>query len=217
MLHIATMLWDVDEHSYDFSRCYSEIWVERLFQAFRRHLSLPFVAVCFTDRRRLFSEGIYQEQIQLPREAGYGRFIEPFRLGVPMILVGLDTIVLGNIDQLAQWCMTGNKVALPRDPYQPARSINGVALIPAGHSGIYHRYCELLAISKTLRPTDMEFLRIQDTCFIDDMFPGDVISFKAHKVRTEGPKDAKIIYFHGRPKMHELPDDQLIKEHWIGG
>ncbi len=36
--------------------------------------------------------------------------IEPFQLEGPLIVVGLDTVVVGNIDALADWCETDQEV-----------------------------------------------------------------------------------------------------------
>lgn len=122
-----------------------------------------------------------------------------------MILVGLDTIIVGNIDRYADYCLTASKIALPRDPYKPERSINGVALVPAGQKAVFDNWSG---------ENDMEWMRKQDTVFIDDLFPGEVLSLKAHRIRDVGIGDARIIYFHGRPKAHELMHLDWVRKHW---
>jgi hypothetical protein len=122
-----------------------------------------------------------------------------------MILTGLDTVIVGNLDHFADYCMTADKIALPRDPYQPERSINGVALVPAGHRRIWDEW---------RGENDMEWLRQHETAFIDDMWPRQVLSLKFHKVRDLGLQGARIIYFHGRPKMQELGHLDWIKANW---
>jgi len=204
MLHIGTCLWDSNSKSQPFSRCYTEEWVEKLYRGFKRNLSHPFKFACFTDRPRAFSEPIFQKRLVTPVPS-YGCFIEPFRLDVPMILVGLDTIIVGNIDHMANYCLTETELALPRDPYQPDRSINGVALIPAGHKAIFDDW---------RNENDMEWLRRFPNAWIDDLFPGEVLSIKFHDVRRKGLQGASIIYAHGRPKQNELTGHDWVRDHW---
>lgn len=205
MLHVATCLWQANAKSLSFSRCYDESWVEKLYRGFARNLTRPFRFVCFTDRPRAFCEPVIQKPL-LSQDPDYGCFIEPFRLDVPMILVGLDTIVVGNIDHLADYCLDQTMIALPRDPYRPERSINGVALIPAGNVAIYHGW---------RGENDMEWLRRFPNVWIDDLFPGEVLSLKAHDVRRKGLQGAKIVYFHGEPKPTALTHLDWVKRNWV--
>jgi hypothetical protein len=204
VLRVAACLWDANGTSHSFSRCYDEVWALKLFNGFRRNLTIEHRAVLFTDRERDLPHWIEQEQL-LRDPPDYGCMIEPFRLGVPMILVGLDTVIVGNIDHMARYCLEGATIALPRDPYQPARSINGVALVPGGFEHVAGDWDG---------ENDMEWLRRFDTAFIDDLWPGEVLSLKFHKVRDLGLQGARIVYMHGRPKANELGHLGWIREHW---
>lgn len=204
MLHVAACLWDANSNSKPFSLCYNESWVEKLYRGFNRHLTCKFRFVLFTDKDRAVPHWI--EMVRLNAKVpDYGCLIEPFRLNEPMILVGLDTIIVRNIDHLADYCMKANTIALPRNPYKPEQSINGVALVPAGHRRIYDEW---------RGENDMEYLRKWPTAFIDDMWPGQVVSLKAHKVRKTGLQDARIVYFHGEPKPPSLMHLDWVREHW---
>jgi len=203
MLHIATALWDANRHSMGFSRCYDESWVEKLHAGFARNLTRPFRFVVFTDRHRELAAGIEQERL-LAVEPDYGSFTEPYRLGVPMILAGLDTVVVGNVDHLADHCLVADKVALPRDPYHLARACNGVALVPAGQRRIFDDW---------RGENDMEWMRAQPHEFIDDLFPGQVVSYKG-QVAQHGLGDARIVYFHGQQKPHQLQGIDWIDRAW---
>lgn len=198
------MLWEANASSLPTSRCYNETWVDKLYRGFARNLTLPFRFVLFTDRERHLHEPVVQERISATTP-DYGCFTEPYRLNEPMILVGLDTIVVGNVDHLAVRCLSPGKIVLPRDPYQLERSINGVALVPPGHRAVYDTW---------RGENDMEWLRTFETDFLDDLWPGHVISLKAADVRRRGLQAARIVYFHGRPKPHEL-DLPWVREHWV--
>jgi hypothetical protein len=204
MLTVATLLWDANDASLPFSRCYDESWVTKLHDGFDRHLRQPFRFVLFTDRARRLPAHIEQVRLKADRP-DYSNCIEPYRFGVAMILVGLDTIVTGNIDHLADYCLTADTIALPRDPYAPQRACNGVALVPEGHQGVWRNW---------RGENDMEWMRRQDHVFIDDLFPGHVVSYKG-SARDRGLGDARIVYFHGQEKPHQLPHVPWIEENWV--
>lgn len=202
MLIVATMLWEPNEHSFEFSRMYDESWVEKLYRGFKRHLTVPFEFICFTDKERSFNEPIKQELIE--GELNYGAYIEPFKMNEPMILVGLDTVIVGNIDHLAKYCEEASKLAVPRDPFFPETVCNGVALIPGGHGWVYEGH---------EGQNDMDYIRSLNVAVIDDLWPGHVLSWKGH-VRDYGLDDCRICYFHGEEKPHQLGDDSIL-EHWV--
>jgi hypothetical protein len=206
VITICSLLWDANELSYPFSRMYDESWVTRLYDGFARNLNMQWRFVLFTDRRRDLPLAIRQEIMTSPKP-GYGDCTEPYRLNVPMILVGLDTVITGPLNHMAQYCLRNDvPIALPRDPNQMEIACNGVALVPAGQQGVYDRWNG---------ENDMIWMRKQKHAFIDDLFPGQVVSFKG-TVKQHGLRDARIVYFHGAEKPHELTDEPWIRKHWLG-
>lgn len=203
MITVATLLWDANSQSLNTSRCYSEAWVEKLYRGFSRNLTKPFRFVCYSEKARAFAEPI--ECIEtLPASPGYGDCIKPYELNEPMILVGLDTIVTGKIDHLADYCLTAKFIGLPRDPYHPSRSCNGVALVPGGYGHVWTSW---------VGENDMEHMRAQEHVFLDDLFPGQVVSYKG-RARDQGLGDARIVYFHGNEKPHQAGMPAWVAEHW---
>ncbi|TPM59150.1 hypothetical protein FJ959_09790 [Mesorhizobium sp. B2-2-4] len=205
MLTVATLLWQSNGKSRDFSRCYDETWVEKLYRGFRRNMTVPFRFIVYTDRAYEFQEPVFEIVNPVLGQGGYADCIRPYEIGGPMILCGLDTVIAGNVDHLAEYCLTAKRFALPRDPYRLSRACNGVALVPAGH--------ELIGTAHE-GENDMEWVRKFPHRFIDDEFPGHVVSFKG-TVEKRGLGDARIVYFHGERKPHQLPNVQWIKEAWV--
>lgn len=205
MLTIATLLWQPNAASKPFSTMYDTSWVEKLYRGFRRNLSLPFRFICFVDRTYWFGEPDIEQITLRDPKPSYATCIEPYRLGVPMILVGLDTVVVGNVDHLADYCLSGRLPAFPVDPYHPHQVCNGVGLVPAGWD----------IIARAHRgENDMEWVRAFPHERIDRLFPDQVASYKG-RVKRRGIGDARIVYFHGQEKPHELPHIQFVREHWV--
>jgi len=203
-LTIATLLWSPNETTEHFSQMYNEEWVDKLYRGFKRNLNVPFDFICFTDRHRKFEEdAVTTGQAYVPNlgKNGYGDCILPYGLSRPMILVGLDTVVVGNIDLLAQYVLAGGEYALPRDPFWPSRACNGVALVPEGMG---------IIAAEHQGENDMEHVRNYPHVFIDDLFPGQVVSYKCH-VKDKGWDGVKIVYFHGKEKPHELTDPMILQ------
>lgn len=215
MITVATCLWDKNKYTNSLSGTFNELWVERLYFSVSKHLTMPFQFKVFTERPRNFWSPIWQERLKAP-VPGYGSFTEPYRLDEPMILVGLDTIFVRNINHLAEWCLTGDKIALIRDTKSvrlkhqgyPYQAINGVALVPAGWRKVYDEWHGA---------NDMEHIRRYPWECIDDRWPGQVLSYKMG-IRPLGnvvPPECRIVYFHGQPKADTLTDLPWVREHWL--
>jgi hypothetical protein len=204
-LVVSSVLWDANSQSQEFSRVYTDEWALRLFNGFRRNLTVPHRSVLFTDRLRDLPPFI--DQIVQPDlgSNGYGDCVRPFILDEPMIFTGLDTVITGNCDKLARYCLESDKIALPKHPYEPY-AINGVVLTPGGHRRIFDEW---------RGENDMKWMRRWPHNLIDTLWPGRVISYKASVRNRAFPNKACIIYFHGNPKMQDLSDEAFIKRHWI--
>lgn len=201
----ASLLWDANEHSHQFSLAYDDTWARKLFNAFRRHTDLPYRCVLYTDRQRDLPPYIEQViQPDLGKVNGYGDCIRPFEMNVPMILVGLDTLIVGSIDKMAKWCLDNpGKLALPKHPFEDY-SINGVMLWGGSNPAIFADW---------RGENDMDWIRQFPHERIESLWDGKVKSWRAH-VRKGGVGKARIIYFHGRLKFDELADDPLVRMHW---
>lgn len=203
MLIVATCLWTANGAEQEFSRGYDESWAEKLCRGFRRNLTVPHRFVCFVDRPRSFSEDIEQEPLSTSTPT-YANFTEPYKLNEAMILVGLDTVVTGNCDRLAEYCLTEKMIALPLNPKKPTVSCNGVALVPAGNRATFDEW---------RGENDMDWVINRPHKIIDELFPGWVRSYKGH-ILKRGLRDARIVYFHGNPKPDAIKDHS-VKRHWI--
>ena len=207
MIKIIVPFWQPNDNSFDFSTMYTEEWVEKLYRGVDRNLDLPFEFICVTDREREFKEDIKQVMFKDPENCGYWSCIECFQWDGPAIIMGLDTVITGNITELARYALTpGKLMAMPIDPNftNPPIACNGVTLLPPGYEEIYLTHNG---------ENDMEWQREFPHVFIDDVFPWKVKSYKKH-VKKRGLGRCSIVYFHGKEKPHEI-DEEFVREHWV--
>ena len=205
-IKIIVPFWDANENSKSFSSMYTTEWVEKLYRGVKRNTTYDFDFVVLTDRIREYDEPVEQVLFNDLENIGYHSCIECFRFGGPAIIMGLDTVITGDIDRLVEYCYkTDNKMALPIDPNftNPPIACNGVTLLPPGNEEIYLTHNG---------ENDMEWLRTFDHVFIDDVLPHRVKSYKKH-VGKRGLGKLSVVYFHGEGKPHQL-DEEWIDEHW---
>lgn len=205
MLTVCSLLWDANHLSEKFSLAYTDIWAERLFNGFNRHLTIPHRCVLFTDRQRNLPDLIEQRIWPDLGKNGYGDCVVPYSMDVPMILVGLDTLIVKNIDKMGRWCLDNpGKLALPKHPYRDI-SINGVQLWGGGNPRIFADWNG---------ENDMDWVREFDHVRIESLWPSAVVSYKATCSSGQAPQGAKIVYFHGHRKFPTLKKEPLIRQHW---
>lgn len=212
-LTVAVAFWDATDASFGFSRGYSALWVERLYRGFLRSLNgIPFEFICYSERERVYSEpAIIQRRIA--GEPGYASIIQTFAASSgPLILVGLDTVITGDLSPLVDWVTSWHDcIALPRDPYgsNPRQACNGIVLVPAGMGpGIAYRHA---AEGGTIN--DMVWCREQPHVLLDDILAPDLVQSYKGSVKDLGLGDARIVYFHGLEKPGEI-NEPWIAEHW---
>lgn len=198
---------DVPAHSLGI---FTPEWVDRLYRGIKRHCTRPFRFVCYVDRDYTFAERVETRKLVMPYRNMFS-LLEPFREDLGrVVFMGLDTIIVGNIDALADYA---GPFAMLQDPYYPDRDCSGVMCFPhtpavweafkAGH--------EKHAREQTMFgfPSDMIWL---NTVPHERLAIPGIYSYKAH-CREGMPADARIVYFHGKEKPHEL-DLPWVREHW---
>lgn len=213
MITIACCLWDANERSFSFSRMYDETWVEKLYRGVARNLKQPFRFVCYSDIPREYSESAIEHRDLAADEPDYACLLEPLAANEPVIIMGLDTVITGPIDNLADYALRSDRIACPRDPFFPETVCNGVVLAPRGCAAAFDRWSQHGA-----GVNDMDWFRRMyeagEIAVIDDLWPGEVVSFKG-TAKHHGIDGVSIVYFHGSEKPHELADlVPWIREHW---
>jgi hypothetical protein len=208
VINIACALWDANPLSKQYSRHYTEADVCALYRGIKRHLTMPFRFICWSEKDRTYAEPIEQRRL-VDEKPRYGSLTQCYELNEPTLFMGLDTIIVGSLDALASYCLEANKPAVPMDPFYPDTVCNGVTLVPAGNDWLWTEYPG---------QNDMDWIRDSwkagRLAVIDAIFPGAVVSYKRH-VEKQGLKpEMAICYFHGEKKPHELPHVGWISREW---
>ena len=179
------------------SRCFGPEWVDKLYRGVKRNTTFRTEFVCLTDQAYEFEEIIQQRPLKKPFDwktvLQQAFSVECER----MMFMGLDTIITGNIDGLLNQT---EPLIVPRDPNHSQKACSGFVLSDYKPE-----------ISALLAGNDMEAINRSHPHFWDDICPGWVKSYKC-QVKKEGLGDARVVYFHGMEKPHEI-DHEVIR-HW---
>ena len=180
------------------SRCFDTSWVDKLYRGIKRHYQGPFRFVCLTDGSYSFQEPIEQRPL-LPSswlnvcQQGYG--VDAERIA----FMGLDTVITGDLGPLFDY--RGN-LAVPEDPYRKGRACSGFVLCPSRPD-----------IARVEAKNCMGALDDFPHDWLHELYPGMVESYKG-SVQKNGLNGARVVYFHGKPKPHEMTDS-WVKENWV--
>jgi hypothetical protein len=201
-----------------FSQGYSEIWVDKLAQAIARHTTQKYRLICLVDEFYEFEEEVDQVQLKT-NESGWGCVMETFRpdLGENQrFVLGLDTIIKDNIDEILDW---RGKVGLLTDPNYPDTICNGVgSYSPEFCDFIFYEWQRKEKYGERIlyngRISEMQFLRLlaNDATRLNEVFPNQIQSYKCHWLKEpEKREEASIVYFHGNPKPPFVHTDLLAE------
>lgn len=183
---------------------YTAEWVGRLQRAAERFLR-PHRFVCLSDVPAPC------ERIPLAHDfPGWWAKVELFRPGLfdgTVLFVDLDTLLLGDCREL--WSYAGTLAAL-RDFTRPDLRASGLLLWKAGEVDLYERALadrsagryesRLFVPGHRMDPWWNKYYRAD---VLQDLYPGMIGSFKVDGLE-EGPKEHRIVCFHGLPKPEDV-------------
>ncbi len=178
-----------------FSREYSDEYVHRLNDWVKQNSRCRFV--CITDHD---IPGVETFRFQQP-ERNYWTCLEVFGLDLGNVLsIGLDTIFTGPIDHFFEY---RGSLGMLHDPNKHGVSINGVLRFPH-RPDIWLNYVRDKERIKNRYKNEMAYIASYAHDFLDDKYPGQILSYKKHVLLGVETKDARIVYFHGRPKPKDV-------------
>lgn len=193
---------------------YTPDWVFRLRNMVARNLSVEHDFVCLTDYLPDLLPGVKTAGLAHPVTlTGWWAKIELFRPGLfhgRVLYFDLDTVITGDLEPLAT--QAGKFIGI-RDWGHPGKINSSVMAWDA-------RACHGIYQDLKVRTLD-EMRGDQDwiTAWVGPCavtWPSEmVVSYKRHCTGgVRYPVDARVVCFHGRPKMNEVKDE-WVRTLWI--
>lgn len=191
---------------------YGAEYVNRLYRAVERNLTVPHKFLCLTDD----PEGVECETKLLPRGLrGWWGKIALFKEAFdgPVLYLDLDTLILGNIDFFAEY---KGDFAILRDFYRPDGYGSGVMLWNRPHPEIWKQWVLAGCPDHPLGDQGWMEAMIPNADRLQDVFPDRIKSYKVHCVDGgPPPADASVLCFHGVPKQEDFPADHWVSRLWV--
>jgi hypothetical protein len=203
---------------------YSSEWVDRLYRGLKRNLRVPFRMVCLVD----CDDYVFKEPVVPVRfsrsDLGWMALNEVYRPDVVTeqnCFIALDTIILRDVTDMFS---REHTLSMVKDPLQGKKLCNAIVFYSREEGarlwGLYSLDPDECARKYRIGSGyPSEYIWLQSVVgkpneWLDDLYPGAILSYKAHVKRNNARvHTAQIIYFHGKPKQHQLREE-WIKEHW---
>ena len=195
-------------------RVFTPEWVTRINRQIREHIK-PSRIVCLTDMDVKDCEVI-------PLKHGWPGWFSKIELFRPGLFNTIDdfAVVYFDLDTLiVKLCLdvlwTDMGITMLSDFYTPTIPASGMMMwCPKKHHvSIYEDFAKNPQFPKSWRHGDGSIIGKYCGGRIQDIWPGLVGSYKAHHLQA-GPKDYKIVCFHGTPKQCDLPPDNWARWEW---
>jgi len=202
--------------------------VLKLKAAVERNTKRPIRFVCLTDSPEWeFPEDVEVAELMHPSWVTKQSKLEMFRSSLiedwgRTLYMDLDTVICGPIDRLL--CYDGEFAMLGdfADPFRNTYGSGLMAWAPSFGSSVYEAFIQCPESERldTYRVGggrgDQLFIRHHTPLkphLWQEMFPGQVVSYKGHCRYGFQPREARVICFHGRPKLKDI-EDQWILDHY---
>jgi len=135
-----------------------------------------------------------------------------------VLYLDLDTVVVGSLSDMAAY--EGNMAVLA-DLYRPDTTIGSGVLLWRGDAmrPIWDAFTadpEDVIRRNLVRMDHFIHGFVEDADRVQDLWPGQVVSYK-RDVRPAGgviPPDARLVCLHGRPRLHQLKDEDSVSLEW---
>lgn len=205
---------------------YSSEWMNKLVRGFQRNTTQDHHYICMVDSEQyVFDSEIEKIPFQYAA-SGWGCIMEAFRPDLcsgHRMIVGLDTIILGNVDAILSY---SGECGLLDDPYRAKLGsndlCNGIGIFSEKQSSrLWYLWQnrERLQIPCMYNgaESEMEFMRnvVPGADRLNRWYAQAIQSYKVHwKEEPKYRQGARIVYFHGDPKP-PLSNEPYLMKHWI--
>lgn len=188
---------------------YDHHYVNRLYRAVQRNLTIPHKFVCFTDDTR----GVQCPTKQLPKGlTGWWSKLAMFKaMDESTFYLDLDTLIVGNLDFIGEY---KGDFAILRDFYRPDGYGSGVMMWNQPRHDIWFDWLKAGTPNHPLGDQGWMEQKVKNADRFQDLFPDKFISYKVHCANDVLPKKAAVLSFHGVPKPEDFPDEHWVSKRW---
>ena len=188
--------------------------VRRLKEQLDKHLTLKFRLHVLSDQMmpQDLSTTNCNHVLLLHAWPGWWSKIELFRVFQRSFYFDLDTAIVGNINHIISFPHRFS--ALEGFYGRPFGS--GLMAWSGNYKHIYDNFRigspeQIIVYYKNRRMGDQEFIgaRVQEPLILQDLFKDQIISYKIHVQGRLLPLKAKIICFHGKPRIQDVSEPWL--------
>lgn len=181
-----------------------------------RHMTVPHRFVCLTD---MDVQDDYVEAIPLKHGwPGWWSLVETFRMTGPVIVTGLDTLIVNDINPLAELALTcPPDVFYMTKPQLPGlrkgkKMNSGVMMWNGDWSWLYKQFKPqyISRFGMEEKYTEWQLVRNKIRVWLlQDYFTG-FYSYKLTVKPMGMPQDARIVAFHGKPRPRQVDDPWVV-------
>jgi hypothetical protein len=199
---------------------YDVSYVKNLGNALKRHVTVPFDFVCLTD---MYIPANICKSIKLKcNYPGWWSKIELFTPDIihtdRIVFFDLDTLIVGNIDHI----LLKKDEFIGLFPFNRAQRMRGgfaSGVMSWKNNGLFSYIASEFDSEKHIEKFhgDQDYInyilrrhKLKEISLLTNQ--EGIYSYKKH-CKLESPKDAKVICFHGAPRIHNLKIP-LVTENW---
>lgn len=192
---------------------YDHHYVNRLYRAVERNLTIPHRFTCFTDD----ATGVKCHTKPLPpshRRGWYSKLALHQRglIDPPVFYLDLDTLIVGSLDFIADYA---GDFAILRDFFIPEGYGSGVMLWNKPQPHVWDQWLFHGEPEHPMGDQGWMQQQVKEADKLQDLWPGKFVSYKAHCLGGL-PPDAAVVSFHGYPKNEDFPEEHWVHQYWTG-
>ena len=191
--------------------------VRRLKSQLDRHLTLDSELFVLSDL--MMPEDLVEQNCQLVllknNWSGWWSKIELFRVFHKTFYLDLDTVLVGNLNHIVSY---PHRFTALRGFYGRAFG-SGLMAWNGNYEFIYNDFRffnpqATMNYHRRRKEGDQEFIgaRVKEFKIFQNQFQGQIISYKLDVMGKELPKNAKIVCFHGKPRIQDVRESWLEQE-----
>lgn len=182
---------------------YRPLHADCLMRQIERCSTVPYRFLCLTDFAG--ADKWFPSQPLEFNYPGWWSCVELWKLKGPVIVAGLDTLIMGNIDRLFHFAcsLKENQFGLLDSPFHFGEFVNGIQVWNGDFSWLLKNF-DFEKIQAKYRGDenyliDSLYQKNIEIVSINENFDG-IYNYKMDYLKKKIVGDPKILYFHGKPR-----------------